>query len=560
MRLGIFVAYAPGVKLYREGLGRHLVYLMKGFSGVLAEPPIVLCPSWSKKDVEVLFNDGGIPKSAYKIVTVGNAPISMQIQSRFESREAKAGLFFRLRSILRRAYVPFRWLAFKTIGQIPILLVTTKSMLVFSTLTALLLSVVVVTSPVTIPAILILLALKVLRGFVDKRAHSKLWQRVLEMADHGGRISRMIRAMRAIRQGKRSNLLGRAYAAIYQRELQSMVDYANTQIEADFWYCQTVFWPEFNQIKKPSVLCFPDLVLSEFPAAFALKAPYTTKTLDTMTETIRSGRHFIAYSNFTADDSLHQRLGIKRSNIFVVPHAALDISNPIRIRGARDPIAARRRFAIDLVHRFRNDHWSDHHYLRDFSFEDVDYIFYASQFRPHKNIMNLVKGFEIALRKKYQNIKLFVTGDIEGDRELLGYIEERRLQLDIISFRDIPEQVLAALYHLAQLVITPTLYEGGFPFTFTEGMSVGTPSIMSDIPQVRSYLSDDEAKLMLFDPYSPNSMAERIQFALQNRAQLYELQLPLYKRMSGRTWKDVARDHLRVFETIAASWSQNGPT
>jgi len=41
---------------------------------------------------------------------------------------------------------------------------------------------------------------------------------------------------------------------------------------------------------------------------------------------------------------------------------------------------------------------------------------------------------------------------------------------------------IAACYKLADLAVNPSLSEGGFPFTFTEALSVGTPVVMARIP------------------------------------------------------------------------------
>ncbi len=165
----------------------------------------------------------------------------------------------------------------------------------------------------------------------------------------------------------------------------------------------------------------------------------------------------------------------------------------------------------------------------------------------------MIRGYEISLRKKYQYVKLILTGDISSNTEISNFIHSRRLQYDIISFHDVPEQVLAALYHLAELVVTPTLYEGGFPFTFTEGLSVGTPSIMSDIPQVRRTIPGELVSEMLFDPYSPESIADAIVRGLAHRERFVELQMPLYQRLRQRTWSDVASDHVAAFSKIRQS-------
>ena len=125
------------------------------------------------------------------------------------------------------------------------------------------------------------------------------------------------------------------------------------------------------------------------------------------------------------------------------------------------------------------------------------------------------------------------------------------MQVDVIALHGVDVQGLAALYRCAELVVNPTLYEGGFPFTFAEGMSVGTPSVMSDIPQVRDVIEpyglEDE---MLFDPNDVQAIADKIEYGLMHKAELYQKELPVFNAMACRTENVVAQEYLESFQTI----------
>ena len=60
-----------------------------------------------------------------------------------------------------------------------------------------------------------------------------------------------------------------------------------------------------------------------------------------------------------------------------------------------------KQFSRSKIQEYANIYFSTVDYLREFDFSDVRYIFYASQNRPHKNILNLIKAYEYILRKKY---------------------------------------------------------------------------------------------------------------------------------------------------------------
>lgn len=147
-----------------------------------------------------------------------------------------------------------------------------------------------------------------------------------------------------------------------------------------------------------------------------------------------------------------------------------------------------------------------------------------------------------------------LTGRINSIQRIYKMIEDRGLQRDVISLPGVPNHVLAALYRLATLSVTPTQFEGGFPFTFSEAYSVGTPSIMSRIPVVTELLDDPELlSLMTFDPLDRDEMRRKILWGLSNVDELFERQKPLFEKMSARTWPGVAGEYLDLILSTAQS-------
>ena len=110
---------------------------------------------------------------------------------------------------------------------------------------------------------------------------------------------------------------------------------------------------------------------------------------------------------------------------------------------------------------------------------------------------------------------------------------------------------MAAFCHLATLAVNSTLFEGGFPFTFSEAMSVGTPSLLSKIPVVEEVITDPNMQsYMLFDPYNLDEIVEKICWGIDNRDTLYQIEKPLYDEMKKRTWGDVATDYYNIAQRL----------
>ncbi|MCA0002003.1 MULTISPECIES: glycosyltransferase [unclassified Mesorhizobium] len=108
------------------------------------------------------------------------------------------------------------------------------------------------------------------------------------------------------------------------------------------------------------------------------------------------------------------------------------------------------------------------------------------------------------------------------------------------------------LYKCADLAVNPSLSEGGMPFTITEALSVGTTVVMGDIEVTREIVVDPALReSTLFAPYDWKAMADKIEWALQNRDALYAQQRQFFDVLAKRTWKDVVKEHIRILDVIA---------
>jgi glycosyltransferase involved in cell wall biosynthesis len=180
------------------------------------------------------------------------------------------------------------------------------------------------------------------------------------------------------------------------------------------------------------------------------------------------------------------------------------------------------------------------------------FIFYASQFRPSKNVITLLRAYDYLLKRRYLGHKLVLTGNPSAAPEIAQFIRDHNLQNDILCLNRLSDRELAACYKLADLAVNPSLSEGGCPFTFTEALSVATPVVMARIGVALEVITEPELReIMFFDPYDWKDIADRIEWALINRGVLLERQLPAYERLSKRTWSNVVDEHISLFEEIS---------
>ena len=265
---------------------------------------------------------------------------------------------------------------------------------------------------------------------------------------------------------------------------------------------------------------------------------------------LSSGSKYVTYSNAVKWSTLVDAFGVDPDDVSVIPHAPSRLNEWINIDAGSKSEQVRIQFCRNLL-RSALRKSTNHEYVSEFENCDFEYIFYASQFRPNKNLLTLLRAYEFLLRSRYLQIKLLLTGNPNEMKEVGDFIRERSLENDVICLPGLSVVELAACYKLSMLAVNPSLSEGGCPFTFTEAISVETPVVMADIPVTREVLgSSEDVEVMLFDPYDWKDLARRVEWALENRETLLALQTPIFMGLAARTWRNVADEHVALLERV----------
>jgi glycosyltransferase involved in cell wall biosynthesis len=119
---------------------------------------------------------------------------------------------------------------------------------------------------------------------------------------------------------------------------------------------------------------------------------------------------------------------------------------------------------------------------------------------------------------------------------------------DIIGLGHVSDLELATLYAAASCVVMPVTYEAG-SFPILEAAAEGVPIVCSDIPVYREQAEIHGLRPLYFDPRQPEALAEALEQLSRNRPSPDVLQ-EVATRARARTWLDVAREYLQVFESV----------
>jgi glycosyltransferase involved in cell wall biosynthesis len=548
-RIGIFLGYPPEVSLRKEGISRLLGFIMKAAVADEDLRLVIACPKWLESNVEELLDDHQIGRKHIEILTTPATPALIRFMLGVR-RLAKKGA--KKRSFLRRRLGPY---VKRMLYDMRLVFQGGKLSGLpgpFGAFIALLLSWLATPSPVLFAVSSLVLLSLVLLAFVPLLALGVVAGAAFAMYKYfkvPGFISRPLGLLAAgpARNLQQSEFLLGLYDTIRRFEFVRLIRLINKRQDIAAWYIPTLFWPEVMNIRAPKVLTAPDVVFLEFPSFFTRSV--FPRTYTRMMNLLWNADALTCYSHYVRDKHLAEWSGINPENVAVIRHGKVDLrpyllGNVSHGLSAKEEAARMRHKAIDILRDYQRDELGNELHFQKIDFSNTPFLFYSSQYRFYKNIFGLIQAFR-QLRESYPELRLVLTANLYGDQEIMEYIEQHALYPYILMAHDIPTRVLAAFNHLAACAVTPTLFEGGFAFTFSEAYSVGTPSVMSNIPVAMELVTDPALqKLMLFDPYNLQDMVEKISFALENRELLLRMQKPLYE--SYPEWEDVARTYINT--------------
>lgn len=176
------------------------------------------------------------------------------------------------------------------------------------------------------------------------------------------------------------------------------------------------------------------------------------------------------------------------------------------------------------------------------------FILFLSTIEPRKNIIGLIKAFEILKENnQYPNLQLVLAGGLGWKSEpIIKAIKSSLVQEDIIMLDYVDSADRPVLYNLALAFAYPSFYEG-FGFPPLEAMACGTPVVASANSSLGEIVGDAG---ILVDPYNPESIALGLKTILDNKDLAEELSLRGLAQARKFNWQKAAQSYLELFEEL----------
>jgi len=186
--------------------------------------------------------------------------------------------------------------------------------------------------------------------------------------------------------------------------------------------------------------------------------------------------------------------GINEDKIVVIPNCVSSLYRPVADTGRIAALKAR--FGIR-----------------------ANYVLYVGNFKPHKNVAALVRGFARLSPGTRRGWQLVLASKRDSfARELERLAHEVAVAEDVLFTDFVPEEELPALYAGAALFAYPSLYEG-FGLPVLEAMACGTPVMAANTSSLPEVLGDAG---VLFDP-SVDGLAEAMNALMSDETRRRDL-------------------------------------
>lgn len=179
-----------------------------------------------------------------------------------------------------------------------------------------------------------------------------------------------------------------------------------------------------------------------------------------------------------------------------------------------------------------------------------EFVLYAGNVKPHKNLERLIDAFRIVHARGLDHLKLVVIGDdLSKGTSLRRAVHRHNLHKYVRFLGYLPEDTLAVMYRLAGVFVFPSLYEG-FGLPPLEAMASGTPVVTSNVSSLPEVAGD---AAVLVNPLDPADIADGIIRVLTDENLRRDLRRKGLIRASQFSWETSARRLQEIYAQVGAS-------
>lgn len=175
---------------------------------------------------------------------------------------------------------------------------------------------------------------------------------------------------------------------------------------------------------------------------------------------------------------------------------------------------------------------------------DHKYIFFVGRLEERKNVINIIRAFEI-LKEQYKIPHKLVLGGKPGFgyEKIKNEIANVNCAEDIIELGFVSEEEKWNFLKNADVFVFPSLYEG-FGLPVIEAQIVGTPVVTSNVSSIPEVAN---SSAMLIDPNNAEEMADAIYKIISDEKTKQDLIQKGLENVKRFSWEKCARETAKLF-------------
>jgi len=164
--------------------------------------------------------------------------------------------------------------------------------------------------------------------------------------------------------------------------------------------------------------------------------------------------------------------------------------------------------------------------------QDADLVLInVNRLAPNKGVNYLIDALWILNNRNKLSTKLILVGTGPEEPKIKEQIKKLRLEDKVVHFKSIPDEKMFQLYTLADVSVSPTLYEG-LPLVVLEAMACGKPIVASNVSEVPQVVKHGENGFLV-PPRDPNAIANAV-------LEIYDKDL--FRKMGNKS-KEIVKDY-----------------
>jgi hypothetical protein len=337
--------------------------------------------------------------------------------------------------------------------------------------------------------------------------------------------------------------------------------FANERVPVDGWIVPFPHFESAVYLERSKAVLVPDALPYDFPLGWIedwQAAGAWPQWRQRATKMCAEADAVINFSEHVARRHAGPLLSVPRDKIHVVPLAPPDLLTELPFVRSRKRSRSSREQAAAILREHVAERGID--YLRNFPFEECEFIVDATHDRPTKNLGFTADAVERIVRRDRRPMKLFLTAQLNFGAHwtrLPTIIERQQFHRDFVSMHNLPREVHAALFHAAAVTVHSSFYEGIIGcLPFYESVSVGTPCLFARGPHTSELLeSEPDLAPFTFDPYDADGLRRLILRTIDAREGVLEVQAQVYARHRRRTRYHTADGYVEAALAGRKSWA-----